>query len=135
MRRGVLVFRVYALTAAIAIAVILAMIYAPRFVGTPKYLEPQAALVQNMVDRYSTRPPADLAERMERLSHRLKGGLSLYDPNGNLIRTTVDPPLAKPTASEIADLGDNDKWTLSYRRIVVHSDAGDMFGVYVPASS
>lgn len=135
MRRGVLVIRVYALTAIIAMAVIIAMIYLPRFVGTPRYLEPQAALVQNMVDRYSTRTPADLAERMERLSHRVKGALSLYDPKGKLIRSTIDPPLDKPTSAEMADLSDDDKWTLSYRRIVVRNDDGTMYGVYVPASN
>src|SRR3569832_2198606 len=92
MRRGNLVIRVYALTAAIAVSVIVAMVLLPRFVGSPRYLEPQAALVQNMVDRYSQRTPEQLTERMERLSHRLRGGLTLIAGNGKLERTPVEPP-------------------------------------------
>src|SRR5450432_619021 len=133
MRRGVLVFRVYALTAAIAVSVILAMLFAPRFVGSPRYLEPQAALVQNMVDRYSTRSPDELTERMARLAQRLKGKLTLFDASGKLVRSTIDPPLPGPTQTEIAALKD-DKWALAWHRIVVRSDDGVMYGVYVPDS-
>jgi two-component system, OmpR family, sensor kinase len=134
MRRGVLVFRVYALTAAIAVSVILAMLFAPRFVGSPRYLEPQAALVQNMVDRYSTRSPEELTERMARLAARVKGRLTLFDVSGNVVRSTVQPPLGPPTAEEIADLKGEDKWALAWHRIVVRSDDGVMFGVYIPDS-
>ena len=133
MRRGNLVIRVYALTAAIAVSVIVAMVMLPRFVGSPRYLEPQAALVQNMVDRYSQRTPEQLTERMERLSQRLRGGLTLFDANGNLERTTVEPPLRAPTRAELAILK-SEKWTLAWRRIVVRSDDGSMIGVYVPGS-
>ena len=45
-------------TAAIAIAVMVALIFLPRFVGSPRYLEPQAALVQNLVDRFAVRDRA-----------------------------------------------------------------------------
>lgn len=133
MRRGVLVFRVYALTAAIAVSVILAMLFAPRFVGSPRYLEPQAALVQNMVDRYSTRTPSELAERMTRLAKRLRGKLTLFDPKGNVMHSTLQPPLGPPSAQEMANLK-NDKWTLAWHRIVVRSDDGVMYGVYIPDS-
>ena len=133
MRRGNLVIRVYALTAAIAVSVIVAMVLLPRFVGSPRYLEPQAALVQNMVDRYSQRTPEQLTERMERLSQRLRGGLTLFDGNGKLERTTVEPPLRAPTRAELAILK-SEKWTLAWRRIVVRSDDGSMIGVYVPDS-
>jgi signal transduction histidine kinase len=133
MRRGNLVIRVYALTAAIAVSVITAMVMLPRFVGSPHYLEPQAALVQNMVDRYSARTSDELAERMQRLSLRLRGRLTLFDPNGNMMRTTVEPALPGPTKQELAVLK-HDKWTLAWRRIVVRSDDGTMIGVYVPDS-
>jgi two-component system, OmpR family, sensor kinase len=133
MRRGVLVFRVYALTAAIAVSVILAMLFAPRFVGSPRYLEPQAALVQNMVDRYSTRSPNELTERMSRLAQRVRGKLTLFDTKGNVVRSTVQPPLGPPSAQELVDLKD-DKWTLAWHRIVVRSDDGIMYGVYIPDS-
>jgi len=133
MRRGNLVIRVYALTAAIAVSVIVAMVMLPRFVGSPRYLEPQAALVQNMVDRYSQRTPAELAERMDRLSQRLRGGLTLFDANGNLLRSTVEPPLRGPTHDEVKTLK-SEKWALAWRRIVVRSDDGSMIGVYSPES-
>jgi signal transduction histidine kinase len=133
MRRGNLVLRVYALTAAIAVSVIVAMVMLPRFVGSPRYLEPQAALVQNMVDRYSTRTPAELAERMDRLSLRLRGRLTLFDGHGKLVRSTVEPPLGGPSAAELAALK-TEKWTLAWRRIVVRSDDGAMIGVYIPDS-
>jgi two-component system OmpR family sensor kinase len=133
MARGVLVLRVYALTAAIAVSVILAMLFAPRFVGSPHYLEPQAALVQNMVDRYSTRSPDELVERMARLAGRLRGKLTLFDATGKLVRSTTEPALSAPTPTEIAELK-TDKWTLAWHRIVVRSDDGMMIGVYVPDS-
>ena len=50
--RRKLALRLYAFTAAIAIASMVALFFLPRFVGSPRYLEPQAALVQNMVDRF-----------------------------------------------------------------------------------
>jgi two-component system, OmpR family, sensor kinase len=134
MRRGVLVFRVYGLTAAIAVSVILAMMFAPRFVGSPHYLEPQAALVQNMVDRYSTRTPTELTERMKHVATRLKGSLTLFDANGAMVRSTVEPPLGPPSPEEMKELRGNDKWTLAWHRIVVRSDDGIMFGVYIPDS-
>jgi len=133
MRRGNLVLRVYALTAAIAVSVIVAMVMLPRFVGSPRYLEPQAALVQNMVDRYSTRTPAELAERMDRLAGRLKGRLTLFDNRGDLLRSTVEPPLGPPSAAELEELKTH-KWSLAWRRIVVRSDDGAMIGVYLPDS-
>jgi two-component system, OmpR family, sensor kinase len=131
MRRRKLVLSVYTLTAIIAVSVMVAMALLPRFVGSPHYLEGQAALVQNMVDRYSTRSPAELAERMNRLGPRLKGELTLYDAHGNLVRSTKEPAATLPTSKELASLED-DKWTLSWRRIVVRSDDGSMIGVYLP---
>jgi len=125
-----LALRLYALTAAISLVTMLALFVLPRFVGSPRYLEPQAALVQNMVDRYSTRDPQKLAERMERIGRRLKGTLTLYDPAGKLIRSTAEP-LAPPTDEERSALV-NEKWSLAWRRIVVRSDDGTMIGVYAP---
>ncbi len=135
MRRGgVLVYRVYALTAAIAVSVIVAMMILPRFVGSPRYLEPQAALVQNMVDRYSTRTKAELAERVEHLSQRVKGRLTLFDPQQHVLGSTVVPPLEPPTADELEALK-IDRWTVSRYRIVVRSDDSSMVGLYLPDHS
>jgi two-component system, OmpR family, sensor kinase len=130
MRKGKLVFGIYALTAAIAVSVIVAMAWLPRYVGSPRYLEDRAALVQNMVDRYSTRTTAELAERMTRLAPRLKGELTLYDAHRDVVRATKEPA-SPPTDAELATL-QTDKWSLSWRRIVVRSDDGSMIGVYLP---
>jgi two-component system, OmpR family, sensor kinase len=131
MRKRKLVLRIYALTAVIAVSVMIAMALLPRFVGSPRYLEGQAAFVQSAVDRFSTRTPSELAERMTRAAARYKGELTLYDAHGNLVRSTKEPAAAAPTAAELSALRD-DKWTLAWRRIVVRSDDGSMIGVYLP---
>ncbi|NVB78164.1 MAG: HAMP domain-containing histidine kinase [Kofleriaceae bacterium] len=123
--------QLYALTAAIAIAVIVAMYVLPRFVGSPRYLEPQAALVQNLVDRYSVRDPSKRAEPLQRWKQRLRGKLTMYDTAGNVVGSTYEP-LPAPTARERKTL-QTEKWALDWRRIVVRSDDGQMLGVYVPS--
>jgi signal transduction histidine kinase len=132
MSKRTLSLRLYGLTAAISIAVMAALLVLPRFVGSPRYLEPQAALVQFMVDRLSLRDPATLPERIERIGKRLRGKLTLYDRQGNVVRSTAEP-LRAATSSELETL-ETEKWVLSWRRIVVRSDDGTMIGVYVPKS-
>ncbi|MDB4952530.1 MAG: two-component sensor histidine kinase [Myxococcales bacterium] len=129
--RGTLAVRIYAFSAGIAIAVMAALLLLPRFIGSPRYLEPQAALVQNMVDRFSTRDPHKVAESMARLQQRLKGALTLYDPSFHVVRSTVDPPLSVPSPGELSDL-ESDKWSIGWGRIVVRADDGSMLGVYEP---
>jgi two-component system, OmpR family, sensor kinase len=131
MSRRRLALRLYALTAAIAIVTMAALLLLPRFVASPRYLEPQAALVQNLVDRFSLRDPERRAEPLERWRKRLKGRLTFYDLEGNVVASTHES-LPPPTASEVEALSGNDKWVLKYRRIVVRSDDGKMIGVYVP---
>ena len=133
MSRRPLALRLYALTAAIAISVMVALIVLPRFVGSPRYLEPQAALVQNMVDWLSQRETAKLDRAMARIGPRLRGHLSLYDLDGKVVRSTAEPALPGVTARELKTL-QTEKWALSWRRIVVRSDDGSMLGVYVPNS-
>jgi signal transduction histidine kinase len=131
--RRKLALRMYAFTAAIVIATMAALIILPRFVREPKFLEPQAALVQNMVDRFSERirkDPAKLDESMGRLAQRLKGDLTLYDAQGTMLRSTHEP-LSFLTGEERHTLA-TEKWALSYHRIVVRSDDGSMIGVYEP---
>src|SRR5205823_4011019 len=93
-------------TAVLSIAAMVALIVLPRFVGSPTFLEPQAALVQNMVDRMSQRihDPQKLAEVIDRLSHRLRGKLTLYDATFHVVRSTAEPALAGPTEEELEDL-------------------------------
>ena len=131
MSKRPLALRLYAFAAAISITVMAALLVLPRFVGSPRYLEPQAALVQNMVDRFSQRDPQQLAERMERIGKRLKGKLTLFDKSGNVVRSTVDPPLRGASTAELDTLA-KEKWALDWGRIVVRSDDGSMIGVYSP---
>jgi two-component system OmpR family sensor kinase len=133
MSRRKLAVRLYMFTAAIVVATMAALILLPRFVGSPRYLEPQAALVQNMVDRWSERihrDPASLDASIARLKERLRGQLTLFDTEGHVLRTTAQP-LRFATPAERDELA-HDKWALAYRRIVVRSDDGTMIGVYEP---
>jgi two-component system OmpR family sensor kinase len=131
MRKGKLAFGIYALNAAIAISVIVAMALLPRYVGNPDYLEGQAAFVQSAVDRFSIRTPAELSERIARAAARYKGELTLYDAHGKMMRTTKEPPAGAPTTAEMHAL-QTGKWSLAWRRIVVRSDDGSMIGVFLP---
>ncbi len=134
MSKRKLALRLYALTAAIVVATMTALYVLPRFVRSPSFLEPQAALVQNMVDRLSVRvkeDPVKFGESMTRIASRLKGKLTLYDTAGGVIRSTAEPALTAPTSEEQQLLRD-DKWVLDWGRIVVRSDDGTMIGVYMP---
>jgi len=133
--RRKLALRIYAFTAAIAVAVMAALWILPRFVASPRYLEPQAALVQNMVDWLGNRRARDARrfdEAIARIGPRLRGDLTLYSPDGHALRTIGDAALPPPTAEERATLATDAKWALAWRRIVVRSDDGKTFGVYAP---
>jgi len=133
MSRRKLGLRLYALTAAITLATMAALLLLPRFVGSPRYLEPQAALVQNMIDRWSDRihrDPAGLDISVARLRERAHGQLTVFDAEGHVLRTTGEP-LKFATKAELDELK-TDKWALAYHRIVVRSDDGTMIGVYEP---
>lgn len=131
MSKRPLALRLYGLTAAVSLAAMVALLVLPRFVGSPRYLEPQAALVQYMVDRLSLRDANKLEVKMARIGPRLRGSLTLFDTSGKVVRSTVDPPLPGATRKELATLK-SDKWALAWRRIVVRSDDGSMIGVYHP---
>ncbi|HTR53824.1 MAG TPA: HAMP domain-containing sensor histidine kinase [Kofleriaceae bacterium] len=136
MARRKLALRMYALTAAIAIASSAALWELPHFVGSPRFLEPQAALVQNMVDRLSVRvkeDPRKFDESIARIAARLRGDLTLYDAQGRVVRSTIEPPLTGARPSELGAL-EQEKWALDWHRIVVRSDDGSLIGVYVPNS-
>jgi signal transduction histidine kinase len=136
MSRRKLAMRMYAFTAAIVVATMAALLLLPRFVGSPRYLDPQAALVQNMVDRLSIRvkdDPQRFSDAMTRISGRVKGKLTLFDAQGNVVRSTAEPPLDGATKAELATL-QSEKWALDWHRIVVRSDDGTLIGVYEPNS-
>ena len=138
MSRRKLGLQLYAFTAAIAVAVMVALLVLPRFVGSPRYLEPQAALVQNMVDRLALRrkdDPQKFDDAMVRIAGRIKGRLTLLDPSGHVVRSTVEPPLPGLSAEELDALfSRGEKWTIAWHRIVVRSDDDSLVGVYVPNS-
>jgi len=130
-RRRRLVYRVYGFVAVLAIAIMAALIFLPRYTRAPRYLEPHAALVQYLTERWSLRSPAELDTVMARIESRIRGKLTLYDSAGRLLRTNVDPPLDPPSDAERRTLR-TEKWTLDLDRIVVRSDDGSMFAVYWP---
>jgi two-component system OmpR family sensor kinase len=130
-RRPRLVWRVYAFAALMSIGVMVVLLVLPRYIRGARYLEPQAALVQYLVERLSLKDHARFTATMERIEARLRGKLSLFDVTGNVVRTNVDPPLARAGKDELNDLKTS-KWSLSTGRIVVRSDDGQLIGVYHP---
>jgi HAMP domain-containing protein len=131
MQRRRLVLRVYAFAVGLSIAVTAALVILPRYTRGARYLEPQAALLQYLVERWSLKDGEKFAQIMGRIEPRLRGTLSLYDLHGNLVRTNIEPALDGPTDAERATLR-TEKWALSTGRIVVRSDDGTMIGVYAP---
>ena len=134
MSRRKIAMRLYLLTAAMVVTTMAALLVLPRFVSSPRYLEPQAALVQNMVDwlARNQHDPARFDAAMARVSARLHGELTLYDPAGHIVRSTA-AVVDGPTATERDTLRGEAKWALAYHRIVVRSDDRSMIGVYLPA--
>jgi signal transduction histidine kinase len=130
-RRRRLVFGVYAFAAGLSIAIVAALLILPRYTRGARYLEPQAALLQYLVERWSLKDKPQFAVSMARIEPRLRGKLSLFDNEDHLVRTTIDPALDPPTDEEHAALR-TEKWALSTGRIVVRSDDGTMIGVYAP---
>lgn len=130
-RRSKLVLRVYAFVAGLSVVIMAALLVLPRYTRSPRYSEPQAALVQYMVERWSMKNPQEFVVAMQRIEPRLRGRLSLYDAAGTLVRSNVDPPLAPPDADERDQLA-HDKWAIDWGRIVVRSDDGSLIGVYSP---
>ncbi len=126
-----LVYRVYALTAGLALAIMVALLVLPRYVRSARYLEPQAALVQFLVDRWSLKNPKEFDESLQRIEPRLRGKLTIYASDGRVLRSNDPTPLDAPSADEKDHLTDA-KWALSYGRIVVRSDDASMIGVYEP---
>jgi two-component system OmpR family sensor kinase len=126
-----LVLRVYGFAAALALAITIALLVLPRYARSASYLEPHAALLQHMVDRWSLKEPAKFDVGMKRIEPRLRGKLTLYGEKGIVQWTNVDPPLEQPGDDEIATL-QHSKWSLATGRIIVRSDDGTLRAVYHP---
>ncbi len=131
MKSRKLVLRVYGFAAALSIVITVALLVLPRYTRGASYLEPHAALLQHMVDRWSLKDPAKFAEGMSRIAPRLRGKLALYDHHGKLEWTNTAPPLEFPDQAEVASLT-NEKWALATGRIVVRSDDNTLLAVYHP---
>jgi two-component system OmpR family sensor kinase len=130
-RRRRLVYRVYGFVAVLAIAIMAALLILPRYTRSPRYMEPHAALVQYLIERWSVKNPQQLDEVMARIEPRLRGKLSLFDASGKMLRSNTDPPLDAPTEDEKQALAAA-TWSLDWGRIVVRSDDGSLIGVYAP---
>jgi signal transduction histidine kinase len=122
---------VYAFVAVLSVAIMAALLVLPRYTRSPRYLEPQAAIVQYVVERLSLKNPTEFGDAMTRIEARLHGKLSLFDTHGGVVRTNVVPALDAPTTDERAEL-EHEKWSLDWGRIVVRSDDGSLIGVYAP---
>lgn len=131
MKSRRLVLRVYAFVAAIAIAATVAFLILPRVMRGGRYLEPQAALFQYNVERWSLKQQQKFLATMKRIEARLRGKLTLYGNDGSIVYSTVTPPLDPPSEGEREALRE-EKWALSTGRIVVRSDDGTLLGVYHP---
>ncbi len=126
-----LVYRVYALVAVLAIAIMAALLILPRYTRSPRYMEPHAALVQYLIERWSVKNPQEFETAMARIEPRLRGKLTLFDASGRVLHSNIVPPLEAPTDEETRALTAS-KWSLDWGRIVVRSDDGSMIGVYAP---
>ncbi len=131
MKSGRLVLRVYGFAVVLSLAITLALLVLPRYTRGASYLEPHAALLQHMVDRWSLKQPAQFAEGMKRIETRLRGKLTLYNSRGGIEWTNVDPALEIPDEDERIELR-HSKWTLATGRIVVRSDDSTLLAVYHP---
>jgi len=103
----------------------------PRYTRAARYMEPQAALIQHIIDRVSLKDPRQFAESMNRFEPRLRGKLTLFDANLKVVRSNAEGELQPPSAAEMDELQRN-KWVLDWGRIVVRSDDHSMIGVYAP---
>jgi two-component system, OmpR family, sensor kinase len=125
-----LVLRVYAFAAIMSIMIMAALLVLPRYIKGARYLEPQAALLQYMVDRWSSKQPVELEVSMARIEPRLRGNITLFSHEGRLLRT-LGEPVSPPTRDEKTSLKQG-KWALSTGRIIVRSDDGSLIAVYHP---
>ena len=82
----------YAFTAALSIVLMIVLLVLPRYARSARYLEPQAALVQFLVERWSSKTPQSFQEAFSRLVPRLRGRFTVYAVDGHMLGTSSDPP-------------------------------------------
>lgn len=125
-------FRVYATALLLLVVVGLSLQALPRFIVGPLWLQPQAAMLQGLINRLSEEPLA-VGFVVNDMRPRIAGSLSISS-NQQVIASTKnrkalsDDDLA--TADELDDLR-TDLWVLNWYRIVVRSDDHTLIGVYL----
>jgi two-component system, OmpR family, sensor kinase len=129
--RRPLVYRVYVFVAVLSIAIMAALLILPRYTRSPRYLEPHAAVMQYLLERWSTKNAQELDTAMNRFEPRVRGKLSVFNASGTLLRSNIEPPLDAPTEDEKQDLR-SASWSLDWGRIVLRSDDGSLIAVYAP---
>jgi signal transduction histidine kinase len=130
-KKSRLAWRVYGFTAIISIAIMAALLLLPRYTRSARYQESQAALIQFLVERWSSKNPQEFHDAVTRIAPRLRGRLTVYASDGKQVWANDDEALEPPNAAEKATVA-RDKWSLDWGRIVVRSDDGSMIGVYAP---
>jgi signal transduction histidine kinase len=126
-----LVLRVYAFAAVMSLVIMTALLVLPRYMRGARYLEPQAALLQYLTERWSLKDPEKFEVSMARVEQRLRGKATIYSHDGRPLRTIGGEILDPPTVQEREALT-REKWALSTGRIVVRNDDGTMLAVYHP---
>jgi signal transduction histidine kinase len=126
-----LVLRVYLFTAGLFIAVFVAMATIPRLVTGPTWHEPQAALLQGVVEHLAPMPSRERLRLVSRLRERVPGHLTLYDAQGVILASTHEPP-AGLDDDELRALRRGARWVIDWGRIAIRSDDGSLYGLYLP---
>ena len=123
--------RVYGFAAALSIAIMVALLVLPRYTRGARYLEPQAALLQYMVERWSLKQPTEFAEvdRADRAATP-RQAVAVRRAAARSVRTNVDPPLEPAERRRARDARRRRSGRSTSGRIVVRSDDGSLIGVY-----
>ncbi len=124
--------RVYFTAVLLLLVVGLSLQALPRFIVGPLWLQPQAAMLQGLINRLSEEPLA-IGFVMNDMRPRIAGSLSISS-NQQVIATTKDRKALSTddvaTTDELDELQSN-LWTLAWNRIVVRSDDHTLVGVYL----
>lgn len=126
-----LVLRVYLFTAGLFIAVFVAMATVPRMLTGPTWHEPQAALLQGVVEHLAPMSAAERLDLVARLREGVPGQLTLYDAQGVVLASTHEPPAGGLNDDEQRAL-QRAIFTIDWSRIAMRSQDGRLFGLYLP---
>lgn len=124
--------RVYFTALLLLVTVGLSLQALPRFIVGPLWLQPQAAMLQGLINRLSDKPHA-VGFVLHDMRPRIAGSLSI-SRNQQVIASTKDTAAVGDddlaTSAELDELR-TDLWVLRWDRIVVRSDDHTLIGVYL----